>query len=210
MTTNRVPGFSEGYRLGQAFADMMFSNRGMVIAHRIPGRRRYSCEAIKGRPEVCARIEELLLGLDGFDSVRVSPVTGSVTAEYSVPEETADLVFDALSHAVAGKHALQEQTVIPTGIVTAGDNIYDIFRGLKKGILTFLDHTGPAFFTRIAGFALLAYGINRVVFQGDRPSGTQILFWGLALLLRPTHLEIKDFIKPAARLMKKARAVGGR
>lgn len=145
MTTNRVPGFSEGYRLGQAFADMMFSNRGMVIAHRIPGRRRYSCEAIKGRPEVCARIEELLLGLDGFDSVRVSPVTGSVTAEYSVPEETADLVFDALSHAVAGKHALQEQTVIPTGIVTAGDNIYDIFRGLKKGILTFLDHTGPAF-----------------------------------------------------------------
>ena len=59
MTTNRVPGFSEGYRLGQAFADMMFSNRGMVIAHRIPGRRRYSCEAIKGRPEVCARIEEL-------------------------------------------------------------------------------------------------------------------------------------------------------
>ena len=85
MTTNGVPGFSEGYRLGQAFADMMFSNRGMVIAHRIPGRRRYSCEAIKGRPEICSRIEDLLLGLDGFDSVRVSPVTGSVIAEYSMP-----------------------------------------------------------------------------------------------------------------------------
>ena len=210
MTTNGVPGFSEGYRLGQAFADMMFSNRGMVIAHRIPGRRRYSCEAIKGRPEICSRIEDLLLGLDGFDSVRVSPVTGSVIAEYSVPEETADLVFDALSHAVAGQHALQAKTLIPTGIVTAGDNIYDIFRGLKKSLLTFFDHTGPAFITRIAGFALLAYGINRVVFQGERPSGTQILFWGLALLLRPTHLEIKDFTKPASRLIRKARAVGGR
>ena len=73
MTTNGVPGFSEGYRLGQAFADMMFSNRGMVIAHRIPGRRRYSCEAIKGRPEICSRIEDLLLGLDGFDSVLLHP-----------------------------------------------------------------------------------------------------------------------------------------
>ena len=78
MTTNGVPGFSEGYRLGQAFADMMFSNRGMVIAHRIPGRRRYYAKRLIGNEELAKLLETSLVKLDYVDEVKASHITGSL------------------------------------------------------------------------------------------------------------------------------------
>ena len=41
-----VPGVNLGMRVGESLGKLFFSgNSGMVIVHRIPGRRRYVCKA---------------------------------------------------------------------------------------------------------------------------------------------------------------------
>lgn len=184
-------GFDTGVKLGSALRYLLFTNDGMVIAHRIKGRRRYCCNALKGQSEVCAELEAQLQDFPGMTYARVSPVTGSVTVCYECSEKAINALFDALSHQIAGKHAVQEETIIPTGVLTVADNVNDTFQGAKRRLTRFFNHTEPAFLTRIAGMILLIYGFNRIFNNGDRPSGPQILLWGLALLMRRSHPEPK-------------------
>lgn len=187
----RFPGFSSGLRLGTAIHETLFANHGMVIAHRIRGRRRYICLALKGHADACAQLEEMLRKFPGMLSAKVSPVTGSVTVSYNQKEAHISALFDALSHEIAGKHAVQEETIIPTGVLTAGDNLYDTFAGAARRISKFFNHAEPAFFTRVAGLGLLIFGIDRILMGGERPAGPQLLLWGLALLMRKSHPDPK-------------------
>ncbi|MBO6258390.1 MAG: heavy-metal-associated domain-containing protein [Succinivibrio sp.] len=184
-------GYGAGVKIGNSIRELLFANHGMIIAHRIPGRRRYTCIALKGNAEACSELEKNLQTFPGITSARVSAVTGSVTITYTQSEKVINALFDALSHKIAGKHAVQEETIIPTGVITVGDNINDTLQKAKKGITRFINHTEPAFLTRMAGIALLCYGLNRIISNGDRPAGPQLALWGLALLIRRSHPEPK-------------------
>ncbi|MGN0908471.1 MAG: HMA2 domain-containing protein [Succinivibrio sp.] len=192
------PGFGKGIELGRALREKFFSNEGMVIAHRIKGRRRYICQALRGNAKACSDLEKLLGTVPGITFARVSPILGSVTVSYTQTERNINALFDALSHEIAGTHAIQEETIIPTGALSAGDCLSDAARGIASRIGKFINHTEPAFLTRIAGLALLVYGVNRIVFNGDRPAGPQILLWGLALLARPSHPDPKPLNEQGA------------
>lgn len=186
-----IPGFDTGIKIGRYLRERIFCNEGMVIAHRIKGRRRYICKALRGNTSACRDLEKLLKALPGFTFVRVNPILGSVTVSYTQNEKDINALFDALSHEIAGTHAIQEQTIIPTGALNVSNCLSDTARGITRKVGRFINHTEPAFFVRIAGLALLFYGIRRVVFYGDRPAGPQILLWGLALLARPSHPDPK-------------------
>lgn len=186
-----LPGYATGRSLGGYVKQKLFENEGMVIAHRIKGRRRYICKALKGNAEACLELEKILKQFPGMTYVRVTPAIGSVTVVYTQTEKNINALFDALSHEIAGKHAVQEETLIPTSALTVGDNLNDSARAVVARIKRFLNHTEPVFFMRVLAICLLVYGFNRIVINGDRPAGPQIMLWGLALLLRPSHPEPK-------------------
>ncbi|MCR5085238.1 MAG: hypothetical protein K6A65_07025 [Succinivibrionaceae bacterium] len=189
-----LPGVSLGLKVGSAIHGLLAGGSdGMVIAHRLKGRRRYTCRGIKGQPEACAALEAELSRFPGMRSARVSPVTGSITVTYEQRERVIDALFDALSHQVAGKHAVQESTVIPTGLVTASNNLNDLLNQVVSLAKRFMNHTEPMFWTRIAGLALVAFGVTKVM-RGERPSGPQLALWGIALLLRQTHPDPKSVL----------------
>ena len=176
-----------GMQLGSALRNALTGNTGgMVIASRVPGRRRYTCRNIIGESELCRTLEDMIAAIPGMRTVSVNPVTGSITVTYRQNERYIDAIFDALSHHLAGKHAVQEKTIIPTRMIRVSDNINDTFRYARKKVSTALNHTEPAFISRMAGLALFVYGLNRIA-NGDRPSGPQIFLWGLALLMRQSH-----------------------
>lgn len=187
----QVPGFSTGIKIGIKLRELLFSNDGMVIAHRIKGRRRYVCNALKRNEEACRELEQILADFPGITSAKVNPITGSVTITYTQTEKAINALFDALSHQIAGKHAVQEETILPTGMLTVGDNINDTFRNVKNRITKFFNHASPAFFSRLMGAVLLIYGLNRVIRGKELPAGPQLTLWGLALLMRPSHPEPK-------------------
>ena len=185
-------GFQTGISAGRYLKQKLFDNEGMVIAHRIKGGRRYICKALKGNIDACTELEKILGRFPGIHYVRVSSIIGSVTVCYTQSERNINALFDALSHEIAGKHAVQEETLIPTSALTVGDNLNDSARRVVGRIKSFFNHTEPVFFTRVAAIALLVYGFNRIVINGDRPAGPQIMLWGLALLLRQSHPEPKN------------------
>ncbi len=185
-------GYGAGVNAGRFIKQKLFENEGMVIAHRIKGRRRYICKAIKGNAEACQELEKILARFPGMTYVRVSPILGSVTVSYTQTERHINALFDALSHEIAGTHAVQEETLIPTSALQVGDNLNDSARRVVGSIKRFFNHTEPVFLTRVAAIALLIYGFNRIVINGDRPAGPQIMLWGLALLLRQSHPEPKS------------------
>lgn len=207
----KLAGFDTGLKIGQAINATLFGNQGMVVVHRIPGRRRYICKALQGVQSTCEDLEALLRRFPGISYARVNPLLGSVTVEYTLRERAINELFDALSHQIAGQHALQESTILPAGVLAAGDNVFDTFRRLKMGVTRFFNHAEPAFLTRLAGIALLMYGFNRVFLSGERPSGPQILLWGLALLLRPSHPDPKGLEEDLQQaLLGNKNAEGGR
>jgi hypothetical protein len=176
-----------GLLLGRAIHNLFSGNAGMVIASRQKNRRRYTCQSIKGEREVCAILEQLIADFPGIKTVTVNQITGSITVTYEQDEEYIDALFDALSHHLAGKHAVQERTIIPTRMLTVSDNINDSLRYAKKKVAGVFSHTEPVFLSRLLGIALFIYGINRIVLKGDRPAGPQLFLWGLALLMRQSH-----------------------
>lgn len=183
--------FEIGLQTGVAFRRLFsFENNGMLIAHRIKGRRRYTCKAIKGQNDLCKTIYQALISFPQIKSATVNPVTGSITVSYDQDEAVIDSIFDTLSHQLAGHHAQQERTVIPQALITVSNNINDTARKVRDDIRGFLNHTEPMFLSRILGLALITYGLSRVVLRGDRPAGPQLFWWGLGLLLRQTH---KDY-----------------
>lgn len=78
-----IPGYSFGLSLGRAVREKLFSNDGMVIAHRTRGRRRYICLALKDNADACAELERILRTFPGMLSVRVSPILSEFCKLYT-------------------------------------------------------------------------------------------------------------------------------
>ena len=183
--------FSLGLKAG-GFVRSLFEGSPdvLIIAHRIKGRRRYTCQALKGNPALCEAVTGALRDFPLISSVNVNPVTGSLTVTYSQEESVMDALFDTLSHELSGRHAQQEESFLPRSLIEMGENLNDSARRLKDGMASFLNHSEPVFVSRIAGLALIAYGVSRVL-RGERPSGPQLFWWGVALLLRQTHRKFR-------------------
>ena len=99
-----VPGVNLGMRVGESLGKLFFSgNSGMIIVHRIPGRRRYVCKALKNEKAACLHLEELIQSFPGIMKATVNPVTGSVIVVYDQSEKVIDALFDSMSHALAVK-----------------------------------------------------------------------------------------------------------
>ncbi len=186
-----------GYKFGSGVRKMFTGSDGLIIAHRLPGRRRYTCERIKGDKELCTELETLIYKFPGVKTARVNPVLGSITVAYEQEEKVMDALVDTISHQIAGKHAQQEESSIPSNILTASDNLTDSIRNLRMKVCGFFNHQEPMFFTRLGGLALFGYGVYRI-YSGDRPSGTQMFLWGLAILMRQSHPDPKKVIARSA------------
>ena len=82
-------GMQLGIKVGSTLRSSLGSffsseNRGLIIAHAILGRRRYTTDVLKGQSsETCALIEQAICKVDYVTSCKVNPVTGSVTAPAS-------------------------------------------------------------------------------------------------------------------------------
>lgn len=182
-------GMNLGIKIGSALRNAFSTeNNGLIIAHRIHGRRRYTSKALINETELCeALYQYLTTNVDGLESCKVNPITGSVTVTYKTHEKDIDRIFDTLSHHLAGKHAQQEESILPSSVITVSDNINDTLRGARDNIRSFFNHTEPLFISRLVGVGLLVYGVMRMVTRGDRPAGPQLFWWGLGLLLRQSH-----------------------
>ncbi len=186
-------GMALGIKVGASIRSVLGSifsaqNSGLVIAHALPGRRRYTAQALKGQSrETCTAIEQAILGVENINSCKVNPVTGSLTVTYSMDEDDARSFFEGLSHFLTGNHAQHEKSVIPTSMINAPYRLNDEARAARERIKDFFNHAEPLFISRIAGLAFIGYGVYRMIYGGDRPSSTQVLFWGLGLLMRQSH-----------------------
>lgn len=164
---------------------------GLVIAHSIKGRRRYTSRALRNLGEEgCRSIEDAIAQVDYITSCKVNPRTGSMTATYNCSEAEARDFFEGLSHYLTGEHAQHEKTLIPSSMIGASNRLNDEARAAIDNLKQFLNHAEPLFFSRVIGVAFIGYGVYRIVFSGDRPSATQVLFWGMALLLRQSHRDV--------------------
>lgn len=194
--------FTMGQNVGEALARVLTPHPGIVVVHRIAGRRRYNCRILKGKPEICAEIEKMLQNYPGMDHAAVSPLTGTILVCYHCPEKQISELIDALSHLVSGTHAIHDKSIIPSIALSAGENLNDSAIRLRELTSRFLNREAPLFLSRIAGFLLVCYGLSRVLGRGERPSGPQLFWWGLALLLRQSHRHPKEMIANARRAMK--------
>lgn len=182
-----------GIKVGSALRNTLSTeNDGLIIAHRIKGRRRYLSKALKNHPETCQIVQEALSQIEEVTYCKINPVTGSLTVAYTLPENKMDLILDSFSHALAGKHAQQESTILPSAVITVSDNINDTFRSARDSIRNFFNHTEPLFVSRLVGMGLLFYGVTLMINRGDRPAGPQLFWWGLGLLLRQSHKHNKE------------------
>ena len=164
---------------------------GLIIAHSIVGRRRYTSKALKNLgAEGCKSIEEAISAVEYITSCKVNPITGSLTATYTCSESEARDFFESLSHYLTGEHAQHEKSLIPSSMIGASNRINDEARAAIDNLKQFLNHTEPLFFSRVIGMAFIGYGVYRIVISGDRPSATQVLFWGMGLLLRQSHRDV--------------------
>lgn len=184
--------FNKSLQFGMNFGRMIaniFStqNSGFVIAHRINGRRRYICQTLIHSRDLCFELENLLKQVPGVISVKASHITGSVVIVYNTNESEIDMLFDSLSHTIAGQHAQQEASLLPSAVITVSDNINVGLTVAKEQVKNFFNHTEPLFISRVVGMGLLVYGIIRMIYRGDRPAGPQLFWWGLGLLLRQSH-----------------------
>ncbi len=194
--------FNAGVAAGSALRKALAGKQGLVIAHRLPGRRRYSCAQLKGEGEICSLLEQALCAYEGVDEVRANPYTGSLTLCFHCAENDIDALADAASHIIAGCHAIHEKSFIPNAMLSAGDSLTDALRLLREQVGRFLRREEPLFLSRITGLLLLGWGLYLVVGRGDRPSGPQMFWWGIGLLLRQSHRHPQELIAGASAMLK--------
>ena len=138
----------------------------------------------------CKSVEEAINAVEYITSCKVNPITGSLTATYTCSESEARDFFESLSHYLTGEHAQHEKSLIPSSMIGASNRINDEARAAIDNLKQFLEPHEPLFFSRVIGMAFIGYGVYRIVISGDRPSATQVLFWGMGLLLRQSHRDV--------------------
>jgi copper chaperone CopZ len=125
-----------------------------------------------------ARVREKLPAIQGVQSVRLNPATGSVLIVYRDGEVRPELLFAAVVRLMDLDAELKRT---PPPIITR--ELREILGSVNRMVY---DRTGGLVDLWSAGLILLAgIGIQRLFVQGMRafPAGLTLVWWGLASLL---------------------------
>jgi copper chaperone CopZ len=147
-------------------------------AHWMPGRVRLRVPSLAENGAGAARVREKLPAIQGVQSVRLNPATGSVLIVYRDGEVRPELLFAAVVRLMDLDAELKRT---PPPIITR--ELREILGSVNRMVY---DRTGGLVDLWSAGLILLAgIGIQRLFVQGMRafPAGLTLVWWGLASLL---------------------------
>ncbi len=147
-------------------------------AHWMPGRVRLRVPSLAENAAGAALLREKLPTLQGVQSVKLNPATGSVLIVYREDQAQPELLFAAV---VRLMNLDAEWKRVPEPVVTR--ELREILGSVNRMVY---DQTGGLVDLWSAGLILLtAIGIQRLWTQGMRafPAGLTLVWWGLATLL---------------------------
>jgi copper chaperone CopZ len=147
-------------------------------AHWMPGRVRLRVPSLAENGAGAALLRAKLPTIQGVQSVKLDPATGSVLIVYREDQVRPELLFAAVVR-VMGLDA--ELKRMPEPVVTR--ELREVLGSANRMVY---DQTGGLIDLWSAGLILLtAVGIQRVWTQGMRafPAGLTLVWWGLASLL---------------------------
>ncbi len=147
-------------------------------AHWLPGRVRLRVPSLAENAAGTAKLREKLPTIQGVQSVKLNPASGSVLIVYREDEVRPELLFAAVVRLMNLDAELQR---MPQPAVTR--ELREILGSLNRMVY---DRTGGLIDLWSAGLILLAaIGIQKLWTQGLRafPAGLTLLWWGLASLL---------------------------
>ncbi len=147
-------------------------------AHWMPGRVRFRVPSLAENAAGAAMLREKLPVIQGVQSVKLDPATGSVVIVYREDEVRPELLFAAVARLMNLDAELKRT---PQPVVTR--ELREILGSVNRMVY---DQTGGLIDLWSAGLILLAaIGIQRLWTQGMRafPAGLTLVWWGMASLL---------------------------
>ena len=156
----------------------MFRTGPVQTAHFVPGRVRFRVPSLSENSAGAALVREKMPTIQGVQSVRLNPSTGSVLIVYRQEEVQPELLFAAV---VRLMHLDEELKRMPQPAVTR--ELREILHSANRAVY---DRTGGLIDLWSAVLILLAaIGVQRVLAQGMRafPAGLVLVWWGLVMLL---------------------------
>ncbi len=147
-------------------------------AHWTPGRVRLRVPSLAENGAGAAMVRQKLPTIQGVQSVKLNPATGSVLVVYREDEVRPELLFAAVVRLMNLDAELKQ---MPQPLVTR--ELREILGGMNRMVY---DRTGGLLDLWSATLILLtAIGIQKLFVQGTRafPAGLTLVWWGLASLL---------------------------
>ncbi len=147
-------------------------------AHFVPGRVRLRVPSLAENSAGAAMVREKLPTIEGVQSVKLNPATGSVLIVYRKDEVRPELLFAAVARLMNLDAELKR---IPQPVVTR--ELKEIPGSVNR---TVYERTGGLVDLWSASLIILAaIGVQRLLTQGTRafPAGLTLVWWGLASLL---------------------------
>ncbi len=147
-------------------------------SHFVPGRVRLRVPSLAENSTGAAMVREKLPAIEGVQSVKLSPATGSILIVYREDAVRPELLFAAVVRLMNLDAELKR---IPQPVVTR--ELKEILGSVNRMVY---DRTGGLIDLWSAGLILLAgVGIQRLLVQGMRafPAGLTLVWWGMASLL---------------------------
>jgi hypothetical protein len=147
-------------------------------AHWMPGRMRLRVPSLAENGAGTAQIQEKLPTIQGVQSVRLNPATGSVLIVYHEDQVRPELLFAAVVRLMNLDAELKR---MPQPVVTR--ELREILGSVNRMVY---DRTGGLLDLWSAALILLAaIGVRKLFAQGAGafPAGLTLVWWGLASLL---------------------------
>ncbi|HWR07960.1 HMA2 domain-containing protein [Sporomusa sp.] len=167
-----LTGLALGISAGRQLSQLMRGN-GFSLVHALPGRRRYQHDDLLHNKELAGEWRRHLVNVKGINQVKVSPETGSLLVEYTLPDEHIDLVMEYLEqlHKLPGPRSDYGKM---------GMDIQRFFRRLNRNI--FKNTASNLDLRTIMALLMLFRGGAKMWNLGQRPSGPQMIWWAYSLL----------------------------
>lgn len=156
----------------------MFRTGPVQTAHWIPGRVRLRVPSLAANTAGTARLQEKLPTIQGVQSIKVDPATGSVLILYQENHVRPELLFAAVVRLMGLDSELKRT---PEPVVSR--ELRELLGSVNRIVY---DQSGGLIDLWSAGLILLtAVGIQKLLTQGTRafPAGLTLVWWGLASLL---------------------------
>lgn len=181
-------GFMLGASIGRALhgvlgtGDMLpaicqdrLQHRPLKLVHGLPGRRRYYASRLIRNMPLADLLERYIAMMPFVRQVQVDVMTGSLLILYDGEKQMEELeIF--LRARVFAEVSKQKENQIPR----ASQAVCDII-SKANGIVSC--HTANCFDLKsLLSFTFLFRGVRKVLVQGQRPSGPQMLWWAISLM----------------------------